>query len=238
MGIRSTAARALRWLSVKAAPGAGWQPTPLVVTPCTHDMVCLNYLLSVVRLKPIPDMATTSSAAVWIARNKMADHFLKNGNWSHLFFIDSDIGFEPTDFYRLLNSGFDIATAAYPKRNGSAEWVVKPEWVGEVDENGFAPIMLAATGFMCIKREVLVKMRGHYGASEIFDGGRNAEQDVNFGEDIAFCMRWHNIGGTIHVDTRARLTHQGTHLYQGDFMDFVNAGKAALFQREPEAAVA
>ena len=204
---------------------------PLIVTPCTHDMVCLNYLLSVVRIKPMPDIAVTSSASIHVARNQMASHFLKGPKdvpkgwrpWSHLFFIDSDIGFSPDEFWRLVESDYDIATAAYPKRNESGEWVCRPEWIDEPDDKGWAECLLMATGFMCIKRSVLEKMREHYGASEIFDTGRNAEADEGYSEDIAFCMRWRNIGGSIHVDTTANLSHQGTKHYTGNLMEFIRA---------------
>ena len=211
------------------------QLNPLIVTPCTHDMVCLNYLLSVVRIKPMPDIAVTSSASIHTARNKMAFHFLNGPKdppkgfrpWTHLFFIDSDIGFTPDEFWRLVESGYDIATAAYPKRNESGEWVVRPEWIGEPDDKGWAECLLAATGFMCIKRHVIEKMRDNYGASEIFDTGRNVELDEGYSEDIAFCMRWRNIGGNIHVDTTAKLTHQGIKQYSGNLMEFVRAAKGA-----------
>ena len=36
-------------------------------------------------------------------------------------------------------------------------------------------------------------------------------------EDYAFCRRWQAVGGTVHVDARSRLAHQGLRTYRGDF---------------------
>ena len=48
------------------------------------------------------------------ARNNCVATFLENKEWTHLFWIDSDIGFSAEAFYRLLLADKDVAAGIYP----------------------------------------------------------------------------------------------------------------------------
>jgi hypothetical protein len=199
---------------------------PLVCTPCYGGMLCANYVTSIVKLDPVPDFYFPVSSLITTSRNNCVQKFLSNGAWTHLFFIDADIGFRSEDFYRLLHSGYDVAAAPYPFKNdkieGQGGFVVDADELGPVREDGFALILNAPTGFMCIKRSVIETMRhAGIGRHEFFDTMRNG--DVYLGEDHAFCKRWRDIGGFIHLDIRADLTHQGTKLYHKDFQEHLAA---------------
>lgn len=50
------------------------------------------------------------------ARNYLADEYLRSG-YSHLLFLDSDIGFDPRDVLALLALDKDIIGAPYPKKS-------------------------------------------------------------------------------------------------------------------------
>ncbi|WP_092090182.1 hypothetical protein [Bradyrhizobium brasilense] len=104
------------------------------------------------------------------------------------------------------------------------------------DEDGYLEVTEAPTGFMCIKRRVFDRMMEAYPDLQYFPDfdmqpGREAKAkycyrffDVMFdasskrylSEDYAFCRRWRDIGGKVHVCTRTRLTHAGTHRFNGD----------------------
>ncbi len=104
----------------------------------------------------------------------------------------------------------------------------------EVDEDGLLEVAEAPTGFMCIKRSVFDKMMEAYPDLKYVPDGpadpRNrdyyyrffdvmVERETNryLSEDFAFCRRWRDIGGTVFIDTTARLSHVGTYAYNGDF---------------------
>jgi hypothetical protein len=106
------------------------------------------------------------------------------------------------------------------------------------DANGFVPVEYAATGFMMIRREVLARMavafpqlkyRMSYVSAEdgrhenvaYFDTMIDAETGENLPEDYSFCRRWRSIGGEIHVDTHSRLSHTGTHVFAGDYQQYL-----------------
>lgn len=73
------------------------------------------------------------------ARNYCADEFLRSG-YSHLMFIDSDIGFDPNDVIALLalqsdESDFDIISGPYPKKCITWEKIALAVNKGAADEN-------------------------------------------------------------------------------------------------------
>jgi len=74
------------------------------------------------------------------ARNYCADHFLREKNYTHLMFIDSDIGFNPNDVLALAaiadpDSDKDIVCAPYPKKCISWEKIKLAVDKGVADEN-------------------------------------------------------------------------------------------------------
>ena len=135
------------------------------------------------------------------ARNHFARLFLET-DCTHLFFIDSDLRFEPRAVVSLVNSDFDICAGAYPKRQDPEEYPVKFAnkddgiWV----ENGWVLCTHVPTGFLCIKRKVVEEM---WEAAEeyrcaheepvrrMFYTFINEEKSL-VGEDFAFCLDYGN----------------------------------------------
>jgi hypothetical protein len=66
-------------------------------------------------------------------RNRAAYEFLR-GKCDALWFVDADVGFDTDVPVRLINSGFDVVAAAYPKkritwgvpRSQMVEWTYRP----------------------------------------------------------------------------------------------------------------
>ena len=126
------------------------------------------------------------------ARNYCVDEFLRNENFTHLMFIDSDIGFNANDVLSLAalaspDSEYDILCGPYPKKTISWEKIKMAVDKGFADENpqrlanyvgdyvfnpaeGQSEIALDApvevleggTGFMMIKRETFEKYAEAY----------------------------------------------------------------------------
>jgi hypothetical protein len=123
------------------------------------------------------------------ARNYCVDEFLRS-DYTHLMFIDSDIGFNPVDVIKLLDlceEGYDIVTGPYPKKTISWEKVKMAVDKGFADKTPFAleqfvgdyvfnpvagttsfridepvEIMEGGTGFMMIRREAFEKYAESY----------------------------------------------------------------------------
>jgi hypothetical protein len=102
--------------------------------------------------------------------------------WTHLFWIDADIGFEPDAALRLLLAGRDVVAGVYPlKEDGwpagglrealpagstRADFEARHArfpanaYVGArtVDADGFVEVLDAPTGFMLIARSVFERL--------------------------------------------------------------------------------
>tara|TARA_B100000700_G_scaffold330199_1_gene455197 strand:+ start:1668 stop:2549 length:882 start_codon:yes stop_codon:yes gene_type:complete len=77
------------------------------------------------------------------ARNYCCDEFLRNEDFTHLFFIDSDIGFQANDVISMLalqdhedpNNEYDILCAPYPKKCIAWEKIKAATDQGHADED-------------------------------------------------------------------------------------------------------
>lgn len=183
--------------------------TPLIATP-THDYkFCMNYHESILKLATRDVRGTVTfrfahlggNSLIHLARNYLVKIFLES-DCSHLFFIDSDIGFEPADFYRFLDADKDVVAGLYPRRDGRGLYFRRPD-----TDQPFAEIEFAGTGFMCIRRNVFETLAEKMPALVGQNGGETQYRFFDphefMGEDYAFCARWRNAGGKVFVDTKA-----------------------------------
>jgi hypothetical protein len=126
------------------------------------------------------------------ARNYCVDEFLRNEKYTHLMFIDADIGFDPRNVIDLAwmtapGTDKDIVCAPYPKKTISWEKIKLAVDKGFADENPqnlknyvgdyvFNPtgetrsikldepveVLEGGTGFMCIRRDVFERFAEAY----------------------------------------------------------------------------
>ena len=187
------------------------------------------------------------------ARNTLVANFLDNESFTHLLFIDADIGFDAKSLKRFLEYDKDVMCAPYPMkliswdmipklieekkdyRNLCHPYVLNFSNKGEINvEKGFAEVLDAATGFMLIKRECLLKMKEEYPdlryktdqiinnkefESEntyLFFDTMKDDDERYLSEDYAFSRRWQKIGGKIYADIGSKITHFGSYRYTGE----------------------
>lgn len=166
---------------------------PLIVTP-THDGKYFNnYLVSLLNLQnvalkigvPLQFYFMQGESLVTRARNNCVAAFLKNKQWTHLFWIDADIGFSVKSAFRLLTADYDVVAGVYPlkrddwpedgldKEMSQSEFIDKYQKYTvntsgdgdinlEINKDGFLEVSEAPTGFMVIKRVVFEKMMEQY----------------------------------------------------------------------------
>ena len=116
------------------------------------------------------------------ARNRLVAEFMADARWTHLFWIDADIGFEPEAALRLLLAGREVVAGVYPLKTDGwpAEGLHAPLPAGTtreqfeaahacfpanvqqglhaVDDDGFLEVQDAPTGFMLIARPVFERL--------------------------------------------------------------------------------
>lgn len=122
----------------------------------------------------------------WTARNEslitrarnMAVHDFLRSDATHLLFIDADITFPGDLALKMLDTGFPLVAASYPKKSINWEAVRQAALRGEKDlasyqadhvinvrtrtievENGCVEVLDAGTGFMLIERQVILDMQ-------------------------------------------------------------------------------
>jgi hypothetical protein len=238
-----------------------------VATPCYGGQVTERYLKSMVQLgilfKQHGLNFTLSTLAneslVTRARNSLTAGFLANPNFTHIMFIDADIGFNPKDVIKLLARDRDVVVGAYPKKTVNWNSVMlkakdtEKEKFMELQQNqaayvlniklddekrikltkGLIPVHDAGTGFMMIKRDVILKMCEKHPETK-YENDLNFDSDLNnyfyalfdtmiepetkryLSEDYTFCRRWQKMGGEIWLDPGIDLDHIGSYTYTGN----------------------
>ena len=243
---------------------------PLVLTPAYGGVVTAAFTLSLVALTNmawqrnlrLDIRVTNGSSLITRARNEMLVDFLENAEYTHVIWIDGDIGFGPASLVRMLLADLDVVAGAYPMKEFG--WPVQLDagtqqlgredfermalrypvnshaaagLSGEVDTQGFLEVTEAPTGFMVIKRQVFDRLIAAYPDLQYVPDGpprAPARQALYYrffdvmtdpstrrylSEDYAFCHRWRALGGKVHIDTTAALTHTGTYEFRGRYSD-------------------
>jgi len=165
------------------------QIRPFVATPSHSGALASVYVRSLLGLV---NLAWTHGLAMQTrfldgdsliprARNRLVAEFMADARWTHLFWIDADIGFAPEAALRLLLAGHEVAAGLYPHKadgwpaGGLAEalpagstredfeaahavFPVNVEAGARVDADGFLEVLDAPTGFMLIERSVFERL--------------------------------------------------------------------------------
>jgi hypothetical protein len=169
----------------------------VVATPCFGGQVSSIYARSVFRLQAalrsksnieLKILLRDGDALITRARANLVTQFLDDPSATHFLFVDADIGFEPEQVFRLIESGADMVAAVYPikrvnwdkaKRaieanrpsvaSAALDYVLEigdPDHVAAV--NGFTRVRYAGTGFLMIRRHVFEKMCAAYASLQFF----------------------------------------------------------------------
>lgn len=163
------------------------------------------------------------------ARDMVLDSFLR-GNASKLFWIDSDMAWEPETFMRLLalSTMRDVVCGAYRSKEDEPRYQVNGTGEEEInDDLGLIPIRGIGLGFTIMDRKVCEAvseravlshddingrdMRGVF-RTDVIDGKR-------IGEDIAFFNDVSALGYTIWMDPTLELGHVGEKMWSGRAID-------------------
>lgn len=212
----------------------------LIFDPCMHGLRETKERFDQLGI-PFNLITIRNESLIQRARHHVIATFLRS-SCDRLIFIDADIGFTADHIIRLLAHDRDVIGGMYRKKNlqshdYAANLLVNPDGtVQRDDETGALRALHVATGFMCIKRNVVERMvaalphlryRLHADAAEKI-GAEYAHAIMEpyidpvtldyYSEDYAFCERWRALGGECWVDPGLILEHWGTLCLTGDPM--------------------
>lgn len=180
------------------------------------------------------------------ARSKAAHHFLTfERKADFLFWIDSDIKWDPEDFVKLVAfaSMVDVVGAAYPMKIPDRKQFAVNGLKGtkiETDQYGLTTAITGiGMGFSCVSRRVIEALVekapklifpdiGETPVPHIFREG--ASEDGQFmGEDMCFFKDAADAGFPLHVDLTVKLGHIGKYIFEGSLSSMLKKlGKDTL----------
>lgn len=172
------------------------------------------------------------SGGLIAARNSVAEKVLDNPEYEWLFWIDSDMGFEPDSLEKLLAVadpqtrpmiGGLCFSMVETGLDGFGGYETKPsatifDWYDNRTPRGFVPrpwyepnalVKCDGTGsaFLLIHRSVIEKIHVEYGP-HWYDQAQGDEGLAS--EDLSFCMRAKTVGVPLYIHTGVRTTHMKT----------------------------
>lgn len=158
-------------------------------------------------------------------RHDYSTNRIGNGNFYYgkIFWIDSDIEWEPEDFLKLYDSKLEVVSGLYvldeagtvaasyadhrgaPTRVNKVEFLLHEEPV-EVTGVGF--------GFICVKSGVFEKIpRPWFGIAKM-QWEEGSDLKVNVGEDYSWCARAQGSGYKIYLDPTVKVLHHKSTIFK------------------------
>jgi len=169
-----------------------------VATP-VRDTVTVEYAQSLyyaglnckeLGIELIPNIAR-HSCFIEIARSSLVKNFLDT-DCTHLFFIDSDLGFETHAVGGLVQAGVPFCAGVYRKREPKKRFNAQVH--EPIEQRGpWLRVDRTATGFMCLERRVLEEMSTRVPSCKVGQTGiiplvfRTGKEGIFVGEDYCFC---------------------------------------------------
>jgi len=147
-----------------------------------------------------------------------------------LFFIDSDIGWKPKDFLKLVLSEKDMIGGGYRKKLDNEElytFKVKGDTEDEFeitpDKDGLLEVNGLGCGFLKMTRNCFSKLfeneikfyKENQNVTKMICDCVVNDQGYFVSEDILLGFKWQNLGGKVYVDTSIDLIHVGSKEYVG-----------------------
>lgn len=208
----------------------------LISTPAYDGKLSTDYLLSLMETRELVDFDLYIVPGVHFvdtARDIAVAKFLKS-EASHLFFIDSDLGWEAEAVIKMADAGKDIIGGAYPIKHDTELYPVfcyTEEDGTPQQEDGLIKAAAVPGGFMCISREVVEAVADSVPKYKFAVGGvfvevprvfgRELEGDRVISEDVMFCKRAEALGFTVWVYPHVNFTHVGEKRYKGHYGEFM-----------------
>ena len=177
-------------------------------------------------------LTLSNSSLITQARSRISNFFVNNTNHEYLFFLDSDIGFDPNDVLKLLNYDLDLVCGTYPMKSLEKQYCVSIK-IPENKNGDLIEINGGGMGFSLIKRKVFTDISQKYPGLKYIPSQNNSEYPYSkeemknsyhyfaetklnnqfMSEDYSFFRRVMEVGYNIWLDSSIKLLHTGYHIY-------------------------
>ena len=167
-----------------------------------------------------------------LGRNLMqADALERDKTWTHILWIDGDIGYHWSNPFTLLKHDKPIIGGFYPKKEFPINMASYSDSTMGETETLFETDYVA-TGFMLIKREVVEKMNEFYRGRQFHYGDAKGpyydlyspyidDSGLYLSEDYAFCRLARRCGFKSYMCKEFMLQHHGSATYSAEMEDLM-----------------
>jgi len=217
----------------------------MIGTPCYDgrlDVWYTNSLMNTIKESVEHDVEiipiwVSFDALLQRARNDTV-HLAIETDVDYLIFIDSDIEWQPSDFFKLLNYPEDIVGGTYRKKGDIEEYVVRllKDSPPMSSTSNLLEVSGLGTGFLKISKAALQYL---WDISEPYiDPKDNAEHRMIFdvaiknhsfhSEDIVVCDKLRNGGFKLWLDTSITCNHIGPYKFTGNYAVWNNISQPII----------
>jgi hypothetical protein len=135
--------------------------------------------------------------------------------YDKIFWIDSDISWDPKDFIRIYQSDKDITSGIYVNNKGlpmftQLESELNIDVLNMCQYTEKFEVAAAGFGFIAIKSGIHEDMQRPWFESiyqEIENEDKTKKMKIPFGEDYSWCYRARFQGYNIYIDPKVKITH-------------------------------
>jgi len=162
------------------------------------------------------------------ARAELCDDF-KATQATDIFWIDSDSGWNPEDFMRVLLSLKEFVVGVFPKKVREEDYPVfidtDDAGCPEIDpQDGMISVSLIGLAFARLTRESILYLTDQYtvdGNCHLFERMARPGWGRPDGEDFSFCRKWTATGRKIWLVPEMDVVHTGYTQWKGNFLKFL-----------------
>ena len=205
----------------------------MIAVPVYGD-VKLEFMKSLIalvqRLKDIGvrhEVRTKEGTLIHMAREQLAAEAINEG-FTHILWLDSDMQFDAKVFERLMASGKRFVSGIYctrrlPVRMTIFRCLLPIVHFTEIPDGVFE---IAGCGFACVLTEVALLKEALKRRGTLFT------PTENYSEDLACCVRIHDIGEKMYADGGVRLGHAGNFTYWPEDAEALNAAAKTAAEKK------
>lgn len=206
----------------------------MIGTPCYDGKIEVWYANSLVETIKLGIYNNIDIFPIWLsydaliqrARNDLISLMI-DMDCDDIVFIDSDIEWQPENFFKLLNYPVDVVGGTYPKKGDTEMYPVKHTTINKFPDptTGLLHVDGLGTGFLRISRKAvqyLWDISQPYEEKE-YDKVRRMVFEVVvkdkglISEDIWVCMKLNEGGFPVWLDKTITCNHIGMKKYTGNF---------------------
>lgn len=214
------------------------KPNVLIGTPAYGGNVHTDFVHSLLGIEAARDngfleysvMTITNESLITRARNSIISTFLDNLNFTHLFYVDADLGFPKETLPYLLRANKDVIGVPVPLK-GYDDQGYPVFNVGQIlsdpDEDGIVEVEHVGNALFMLSRKAaktLCDNSDKYVPSSLTRGQKQkgtqydvfqvgVKNGIYLSEDYFVCARLRELGYKIHLQTGIPVKHNGNYTF-------------------------